>query len=312
MRNILAGLTCLLLMTGCHWFDRKPKEDDKAIGQVFDQTPTAEQLVSYLNENSAKVQSLKCREVWLEGKQGTTTFPDVSGFMVCEKPRNFRLQCRIGVAGQAVDIGSNDKELWFWIKNMEPEGVYHCSYDDLENGRVKRLPIPIQPDWVVQAMGIAQYDEVRDGNYKVVASAKQDILNLEQPSKSPQGLQVTRVTVLKRVGASNRFQVAAHLLLDADRKLICGAYIQEVKYDPDGKAVVPTKLTLICPGSKASEKVELKISIGTVNVNPAFSQEQRAELFTRRGLSRDLPEYNLAQGADAPGNGVRRAGGVER
>ena len=57
----------------------------------------------------------------------------------------------------AVDIGSNNDEFWYWISQDNPPYLYHCAYKDLATGKVN-VPFPFQPDMVVAALGIAEYD----------------------------------------------------------------------------------------------------------------------------------------------------------
>src|SRR5438876_261695 len=148
MRMTLAALViaALLQTSGCRWFSRQDNAPDAAAAKVFGpgEVPTEKQLVDYVNERAKLVTTLKCRSVDIDVKENGKSQPGVRAILVCQKPRDFRLQGKAAI-GSVVDIGSNDKELWFWIKYMEPEGVYHCSYEDLANGKVKNMPLPIQP-----------------------------------------------------------------------------------------------------------------------------------------------------------------------
>ncbi len=146
----LALALAIPLAAGCHLLpnrDRNPAVNPPpATG-----TPDAPALVNYLNLNAQKIQSIQA-SVALDARQGRQPI-GLDGEMACQKPRDFRLRAK--VLGQpAVDIGSNDKEFWYWISKAEPPYVYHCSYEELGKGKV-RVPFPFQPDMVMAALNLA-------------------------------------------------------------------------------------------------------------------------------------------------------------
>jgi hypothetical protein len=295
----LAGLGALLLLAGCNnWPHTRPND---SVRPIDGRTPTCDQLVRYLNENAQRVQGLECRDLDIDAKQGGQMV-GLSGTMVCEKPRNFRMQARL-LGQPAVDIGSNDQEFWYWISKVEPVPyVFHCSYQDLGRGNV-RMPFPFQPDWVIAALGIATYDP----NKKYEVRETQTTVELIEQAVSPQGQPVRKVTVFSRGQATaNRPQVTAHILQDASGKEIATAHISEVQRDPTSGAVLPRRLHLVW----ASEKIEMKMKLDGVRV-AAVDPSRAATIFSRRTLM-NLPSYDLARGPDAPAGQLQRTGGPSR
>ena len=60
-----------------------------------------------------------------------------------------------------------------WIKRGDPYQFF-CSYKDLEEGRVRVVPFPFQPEWIMEAMGLGDYGTPdkyvgiqKDGDYLV-------------------------------------------------------------------------------------------------------------------------------------------------
>src|SRR5205823_12645144 len=99
------------------------------------------------------------------------------------------------------------------------------------------LPFPFQPEWVMEALGMAEYDPA--GEYTL--DTKGSTYQLVQKSVSAQGLPVRKVTVFDgRKGA--RVRVRAHLLQDETGKEICSAYINDAQVI--GGATVPTRVVL--------------------------------------------------------------------
>jgi hypothetical protein len=273
--------------------------DGGGVGAIPAETPTAAQLVRYLNANSEKIQVLECSNVTIDGKQGYQAAPTLFGDMVCQKPHNFRLQAKF-MSNPAVDIGSNDQEFWYWIGKADPH-VFHVDYKNL--GNVKEMPFPFQPDWVVEALGMATLDENK--TYKL-GETKEEWL-LEESATSPQGQPVRKVTVFnKGTTRGTTPQITAHKLLDEKGNLICSATILEVQQDPETHAVLPRKVVL----KYEKEKMELKMTIGEARAPKTIDPKLAESLFSRKALA-DLPDFDLVRGAQTP-TGIQRAGGLLR
>jgi hypothetical protein len=269
------------------------------IGAIPTETPTAAQLVRYLNANSEKIQVLECSDVTIDGKQGYQAAPTLYGNMVCQKPHNFRLQAKF-VSNPAVDIGSNDQEFWYWIGKADPH-VFHVDYKNL--GNVREMPFPIQPDWVVETLGMATLDETK--TYKLGETNTEWLL--EEAATTPQGQPVRKVTVFnKGTTRGTTPQITGHKLLDEKGNLICSATILEVQQDPETHVALPRKVVL----RYEKEKMELKMTIGEAHVAKTIDAKRAETLFQRKALA-DLPDFDLARGRETP-TGVQRAGGLQR
>ncbi|NBS90586.1 hypothetical protein EBS67_11400 [bacterium] len=159
-----SAFALLSLMVGCNsWPGLRDRDNSR---NTPNETPTAQQLVSYLNNNGQRVQAIQCNQVSIDAKQGNQTAPGLDGLMVCQKPKNFRLKAKV-IGQPAVDIGSNNQEFWYWISKVEPVPyVFHCNYDELEKGNV-RLPFPFHPDMIVSALGMGEYDPSKQYEVKV-------------------------------------------------------------------------------------------------------------------------------------------------
>jgi hypothetical protein len=203
------------------------------------------------------------------------------------------------VGGQPmVDLGSNNQEFWYWISKNDPPYLFHCAHQDYAQARA-RMPFPFQPDWIVEALGMLEYDPSR--NYQVVT--KPTTLELIENATSPQGQQVRKVTVFNR--AQNSVQVTAHLLQDATGKDICAAYITEVQQDRATLAIYPRKVELVWP----AEHIKLKMKLDDVTVNGGLDDSRVGLLFTRPQMP-SIRGFNLASGhLDGQGD-VRRISGA--
>jgi len=301
MRAVISGLGLglLTLLAGCNLFPPRPNPSGGGTGpQLPSGTPTAPQLVTYLNANSQKLQSLQCQDVDLDCTQKLQSV-HLGAKLACQKPKNFRLVASL-MGNSAVDLGSNDQEFWYWISKADPPYLFHCGHQDYGTGKVK-MPFPFQPEWVMEALGLVELDPAK--NYQV--TTHQRTVELVEQTTSPQGTPVRKVTIFNR--NSNNVQVAAHVLQDANGKEICAAYVSEVHHDRATGAVVPRRVQLVWP----SEKITLKMKLDGVTINPQLDQQRTAALFGRPRMP-DVQTYDLARGLDAGPSGLRQTRGYSR
>jgi hypothetical protein len=208
--------------------------------------------------------------------------------MVAQKPRNFRLSADT-LGSQVVDLGSNDQEFWYWISKAKPPYVY-CSYKDLSEGKVRFMPFPFQPDWIMESFGLGPYGPTD----RYLLEYDNDTIKLVERSRSPQGTPVRKVIVCRRRPAQPpQPQVMAYLLLDdATGKEICSAHITEVQVDRQTGATLPRKLELRWP----AERFKLGLKMDTLAVNPQLPPS----IFVRQPRQ-GVTAFDLARGQyDSP------------
>jgi hypothetical protein len=275
--------------------------------RVSTEKPTPANLVEYMNHNARLVQSLKSTKVELDAKQAGESI-GLEGTLFCQKPRNFRLRATDPLGKPAVDVGSNDNEFWYWIGAAKDEDgvarVHFCSYQDMAAGKA-RMPFPFQPDMIVAALGMGEYDPNKE--YTVKEDAK--TFSLIEPAVSAQGQQVQKLTVFNRTQvAPGKPQVLAYVLQDRNGNEICRANVQEVQVvqlDGNTQAIVPQRVQL----SWKTQQIELKMRLYETQAN-SIDAQRAAKLFSRGDLS-SIPASNLAQGPDAP-NGYSQEMSIER
>jgi hypothetical protein len=302
MRQVTVGLVlgAVLLVGGCKFADLMRRDQDG--GKVADPPPPeASQLVGYLNDNSRRVQAVRCDDVAMDCKQADQSV-SLSGKLVCRKPLEFRLK-GVVVGKPAVDIGSNNDEFWYWISEDKPVPyVYHCRYDDLKRGGVQ-LPFPFHPDMVVAALGIADYDPRKE--YKLEVNDRDHTLELSEAALSPQGQPLTRVTVFnRRRSEGNKPQVLAHVLKDAKGQTVCMARVHEVQVNRETGAILPTYVSLSWP----TQKIEMTMRLYNLQA-VAIDDAKAARMFNRSDLNK-LPSFDLAQGRPDNPDGLQRVRGA--
>lgn len=302
MRQFFAGLSlAALLTTGCSSAPGMRNQDVPVAHAA--PAPTVPQLVTYLNDNARRVQAIQCNHVALDCEQGMQRV-GIDCVMACQKPRNFRLKGK--AIGQSVlDIGSNNDEFWYWISKADPPYVYHCAYQDYPRA-ANRMPFPFQPEMVVAALGIAEYEPNTPYEVKEYKNYIELIEQVPSPHNPAEKLQ--KVVVFNRMQAApGHPQVVAHLLRDPRGKIICQAVVREVQVNRETNAVLPRRIVLTWPSQKA--KMDMQMFDTQVT---AITPDRAQRLFQRADLA-SLTSFDLGRWViDSPNSGLQRASSPPR
>jgi hypothetical protein len=302
MRYVIpyVGLAGLLALGGCNNTRLGVLGRNDGPAPVSGPTPTAAALVKYMDDNAQRVQSIRCDDIDLHVAQGLGIIRSGSlpARLACQRPRNFRLGAQMGGVEQ-VDIGSNDQEFWFWIKQSDTPYQFYCPYAALNEGRSVKLPFPFQPEWVMETLGMGNYGPAT--NYQLVVEP--DKYRLIQKTTGPQGNPVKKVIVFQRREVQgNAPQITDYLLIDErTNQEICSAKVHEVQKDARG-GIVPRRMTLNYP----EMKVKMTLTMSRAAINPSLPPT----LFIRQPL-RNGQNYNLATGRlDGQPSSFQRASGI--
>src|SRR5579864_1863871 len=278
LRYVNACLCVLfVLLAGCNFIDQITGKNAKKQAPIPTQTPTAGELVSYLNRSTSQIESIQVENLDVEVKKGLILAVGLNGSMVCQKPRNFRMWATIPASGSpAADLGSNDREFWFWMSRADPPDLFYCSHADV--GRVQ-MPFPIQPDWVLEGLGLATVTP--NANMRVNMNAKQGTIDLIEPSRSPQGQNVFKVTTFNaRTVSGSDPQVLSRRLVDEKGREICAAYITHMQVDPRTGILIPKEVKFEYP----SDRITMRLTLSTVTVNGPVTPQQAQQWFTRPNM----------------------------
>lgn len=297
---IIVNLAMLCGLAGCNltrWpLLRGPERSPQPTGE----TPSVAALVNYLNDNADRVRTLRCEDLDLTCSQGSQSI-GLRGKMVMQRPRGLRMSAD-SLGNRIVDLGSNDQEFWYWVKQAEPPYQFFCAYRDLQEGRVKHMPFPFQPEWVQEALGLGSYGPPE--RFKLDLSDPETYRLVEQ-TRSPQGAPVKKIIVLRRRPVNPPTpQATDYILLDETTgKEICVARIADVQEDRATGARVPRRIEFRWP----SQRLKMAMVLNGLAVNPSVP----ATAFVRQPLQ-GVPSLNLANGQleGAPGTPLQRVEGT--
>jgi hypothetical protein len=293
------SLGVLLLLTACtpRWNSFRGGDQRERTDSINQPAPTVEQLVTYLNENSKRLQCVKVEDLEVTPSHGGPGLIALHGKMVCQQPRNFRMTADL--TGREVDVGSNQDEFWYWVKRAD-NVLVHCGYKELQEGKVRKMPFPFQPDWLMEALGMSSFGPPE--RYQLVEEGQ--VLKLVERTRSPQGQLVRKVLVLRRRPVLPPApQVTDFLLLDDQTgKEICSAHVLESQMDRTTGGLLPKRLVLSWPENKLKLTMRLDTVTARVDFPPGFPAFVRPPM-------QGVRSFDLAAGRfDGQPSSFQRAG----
>ena len=262
----------------------------------IDAESAADLLVEH-NRNAGLVESIEARP--LVNVSNRRLAGSASGKLALERPRNFKLVLSGPLGAEMADIGSNDREFWFWAKDSPDKSVYFCQYD--ESGS-SPMAVGFQPDWIVEALGLRVIPESEAATIKVEPGLAAGTWRLTQKQKSAKGETVFKETVL----SATTKRIMEHRVFASDNKtLLTKAIILAYQGYPIASDSGATPETVYLPRkfllSWEQEKMHLEIHMKEVEIN-RFDPSRRGMVFVepeRPGMARkNLAE--LAGLADHP------------
>lgn len=251
----------------------------------FSNDPQIEEVVDHLNRNVDKLQAWQADSV----KIRANNIPLLSGSLVVEEGQHLRLVVN-SIAGQEVDIGSNDEVFWIWAKRMEPSYVY-CRHEQIEVAR-QTLGVPFEPQWLMQALGVAPL-EIRDLKMQIDPATHQ--ARLVQPMVSARGQPMQKVMIVDLVHGV----ITEHCIYNAHGQKIAQARLEDFRVDKETGVILARTVKLDWPQNQMS----LVMNLGHVEINPASIPGHIWDMPEMRGVQ----VVDLGRGAEP---GVRIAGAV--
>ena len=259
-------LVCFMLLgwialggSGCAWLERPQTQ---WLGPpVLPPSPTLAQIIQTVNANSAQIQSFATNQATLSG-QG---FPTLRASVAFERQKRFRLRADTAFTGAELDLGSNEDLFWMWVRRNQPPAMYYCRHDQFATSPTRRM-IPIEPVWLIEALGIVEFDPTQNhqGPYPMPNGHWQ----IRTVRDTPQG-PATKITV---VDAARALVLAQHLY-DQRGQLTASAVASQHRRDPLTGRILPKVVDVSCPAAQFS----MRIDLGNVTINQLSGD--RAQLF---------------------------------
>jgi hypothetical protein len=276
-RTRLSLLAALALCTGCHWFQKRPQLEPTPI--VFQQMPALEQVYTAVNGNADRVKTLQTRDA----KMTVAGVPvGIALDMSYEQPQRLRLRAGTGLTGQELDLGSNDELFWFWARQSPQPALFYARHDQFAASPNRNL-IPIEPLWIIDAMGLPRFDPSQ--RHEGPLSRGNGMLEVRSHIPASDG-ERTKITLIDLQHA----WVMEQQVYDARGRLLAAAQASEHEFFPQAAVALPRKVAIQLPGAQLSFTVETK------GYSLNFPLENSGDLFA---LPREqLPNAPLVDLAD--------------
>ncbi len=187
----LAMLSGLMTLSGagCAFFQQffGPKEPP-----ALPPSPSIEQVIQAVNLNNSRIQSFQTNQASLNGPG----WPTLRASVAFERPWRLRLRGDTGLTGPEVDLGSNDELFWFWVRRNQPPALFFCRHDQFAACRARQM-IPIDPKWLIEALGVAELDPSLpyQGPPTLVGPNRLEIRAVRETPTGP----TTRITIIDAI-----------------------------------------------------------------------------------------------------------------
>ncbi len=191
-------------------------------------------LVAQLNATNTKIKSL-VGDIENVTHKHAFVF-SAKGKLYYERDNNFRMTANATTNDQpSSDIGSNKDYFWFWIRKLDPQTMYYCSYRDINNSGITHS---VNPMWFIEGLGVANIDTTgakiyRSGQYVAIV----------RRIASPQGEDCYKMVYIDPA----KPVIAGHRLYSLQKKLLGTADVQDY-YSTNVGVYIPKKMSIIWYG----------------------------------------------------------------
>jgi hypothetical protein len=245
----VSGGIILSSLTGCAGW----RVGRQMKGELAPNLPMSD-LVSHLNANTNQIDSWYCSRVGVGAEGEMMPNVTLSADIAIERPRNFRLVAK-ALTAVIVDLGSNDERFWFWDKS---QNMMLTARHDRIAAAQQQLPLPFEPDWLIEALGVIPLDE-SEIEFEKDSTHSQRVF-FKRQRKAPDG---TPVEIVSTVDSSLGV-ILEHNLIDQRGKVIACAKMGEHARDPKTKIVQAHSVSLSWPAAK----LKLNMRFGPIDTNP--------------------------------------------
>jgi len=123
---------------------------------VWTETPSLAELATVINR-SGNIQQLSTNSATVDVLT-MPAVPKLNATLNLERERRFRLRANLPVMlGAGLDLGSNDELFWFEVPEGVSKTLYYARHDQYQQ-QLSRAILPVDPTWVIDALGLARID----------------------------------------------------------------------------------------------------------------------------------------------------------
>ena len=258
---------------------------------VLNETPSLEDVTTAVNRTSA-ISQLSTISASVD-VLSMPNLPKLSGTLHLQREKEFRLQANLPIVlGSGLDMGSNNQMFWFEVPEGMTKTLYYASHDKYRQ-QLHRAILPVDPTWLMDALGLIQLDPSAVVAGPVVRPDGK--LEIRSRISMPDGL-YERVCFIANPGG----YVTDQLLYAPSGALIASSQAENHQFYEQYQCVLPHLVTInLTPAG--GPPLSMKIDVGTYAVNQLltgdpniFAMPQTAskqiDLTTLSGVGPEAPQ----------------------
>ncbi|MCC7084898.1 MAG: hypothetical protein IT427_07815 [Pirellulales bacterium] len=211
--------------------------------RTLPETATLEQIAEKVNGNTALILSAQSTRATLKADG----VPPMGANLAIMPQRRMHLQGTF--VGPRIDMGSNDESFWIWIKDNPQPAVFVCRHDQFARSNARQM-IPIEPERLIEALGLAHIDPRLALGPPQVVGANRIEIDSRQPSELGE---LKKKTI---VDGWNGLVLEQHIY-DSLGMLLASSFTSRYKHDPTTGAALPRTIEIQWPTAKMSFKLEV-------------------------------------------------------
>ena len=283
-RDVFLAITVVWFAGGATCFRGKPIHDFEPPPDVFTSTPSRLELAGAINRTD-RIQKLQSNAATIK-VLSMPALPALSANLALERPRRMRLQASLPVImGSGMDLGSNEELFWMKVPEGMGTSLYYARHVDFQR-QLQRNILPVDPTWVVDALGLTHVDPAQIVEGPIVRSDGNLELRLVHPM--PDGV-YRRILVVNANGG----YVTEQLLYGPDGRLLANASGDDFRFLKEVDCSLPHDVQLrLTPA--LGEPMALRIKIGSYSVNQLLSDDPRLFAMPQNGNERTIDLTKIA------------------
>jgi hypothetical protein len=261
--------------------------------RMLPQSATMEQIVTMVNDNANRVQSLQSTQATLS----VPGAPSLRATLALAPPRRLRLRADASLTGPELDLGSNDEQFWLWVRRNQPPALFVCRHEQFGMSNARQI-MPVEPEWLINAAGLPRFDTTQplEGPFPVHG----DRVEIRSKRPSPLG-ELSQITVVDQWEGT----VVEQDVYNPQGQLLAVARTSRFKRDPASGAALPHSIDVQWPTTQMSFHID--VSGWVVNGIPPdnFSLWTKPEYPGYPNVDLSDPSLRFAvPGAAPPANAV--------
>jgi len=286
---LIPALLMCLCLTGCASLKNLFKHKDTPPPLFTTAQPTLEQIVLAINRNSQNIRNFTTENTTIHVPG--ILFPLYSR-LTFERSKRLRIQgSASSLSGQEFDFGSNDEIFWLWVRRGSGE-MWYCRHDLYPISPI-RSAIPIDPDWLLEALGIVEFkptdqhigpNRLNDGNWEIISYCQ-----------TPSGQYIKRTVIDSKVD-----WIVRQELYTPQNELVALAEATDLRYDRGTGIRYMKRITVQCQGMDGQMTMDLGAPTFNTSAPLAASMFVMPAFEGYRAVDLSSPEFLQPRGVVMP------------